>query len=57
MKKIALIVMMLFGVIGSSYNKSKKQEVRPPVEDINNSLDNLRTSLDSINRVIDGTFD
>jgi len=55
MKKIALIVVMLFGVMASSYNKSKKQEVRPPVSEINSSLDNLRVSLDSLNTLLDGT--
>lgn len=54
MKKIALIVMMVFGVMASSYNNSKEVVTRPPVEDINNSLDNLQVALDSLNAVIDG---
>lgn len=54
MKKIALIVMMVFGVMASSYNNSKEVVIRPPVEDINNSLDNLQVALDSLNAVIDG---
>lgn len=54
MKKIALIVMMVFGVMASSYNNSKEVATRPPVEDINNSLDNLQVTLDSLNAVFDG---
>lgn len=50
-------MLLVLGITATSFNNGREVEVRPPVDKITNSLDNLRMSLDSINRVIDGTFD
>ena len=52
MKKLVLIIAMLFGVVASSYNASKPQEKEVVKVDINNSLDSFGASLDSLNNVL-----
>lgn len=51
MRKITLLVIMVFGMV--SLSGSKRQEPKQLTKDINASLDGLNRSLDSINRALD----
>ena len=53
MKKVVLIIAMLFGVVASSYNASKPKKGNEIKVDINSTLDNFSASLDSLNNAID----
>ncbi|MGO3807432.1 MAG: hypothetical protein ACTJHT_14140 [Sphingobacterium sp.] len=53
MKKLVLIIAMLFGVVASSYNASKPKKKEQNSVDINYSLDRFVASLDSLNTVLD----
>lgn len=55
MKRLVLTMLLVLGIMATSFNKGEEVEVHPPVDKITNSLDNLRTSLDSLNTLLDGT--